>query len=101
MHGCGEMMTAGLSELTPSKGPRFGLDSIQLRFMLPRWIGCAGGEGTVILDRNAITHIREIALFDTIRCDHPTVQKRLKAILSQPERKPNIIGTGAKRERAA
>jgi hypothetical protein len=61
----------------------------------------AGGKGAVILDWNAIHGIRKLAMFDTIKCDHPTVQKRLRAILSQPERKPKIVGTGAKRERAA
>ena len=61
----------------------------------------AGGNGSVILDWSAITQIRKLAMFDTIRCDHPTVQKQLSAILNQPERKPKIVGTGAKRDRAA
>jgi hypothetical protein len=61
----------------------------------------AGGEGAVVLDWNAIADIRKLAMFDTIRCDHSTVQRQLSAILSQPERKPRIVGTGAKRERAA
>lgn len=61
----------------------------------------AGGEGAVVLDWSAITHIRKLAMFDTIKCDHPTVQKRLSAILSQPERKPKIVGTRTRNDRAA
>lgn len=61
----------------------------------------ASGQGAVILNWDAITQIRQLAMFDTVRCDHPTVHRQLSEILSQPERKPKIIGTGAKRERAA
>jgi hypothetical protein len=61
----------------------------------------AGGEGAVILDWSAAQHIRKIAMFDTIRCDHHTVKDRLSALLSQPERKPKIVGTGVKHGRAA
>ena len=61
----------------------------------------AGGEGAVILDWSAIGNIRKLAMFDTIRCNHPTVQNRLSAILSQPERKPKIVSAGARHGHAA
>lgn len=77
-----------------------GFKEITLHATPLNWLQ-AGGQGAVILDWSATSHIRKLAMFDTIRCDHPTVQKQLSAILNQPERKPKIVGTGAKRERAA
>ncbi|MFN0045538.1 MAG: hypothetical protein ACKVOS_03645 [Sphingorhabdus sp.] len=60
-----------------------------------------GGNGAVILDWSAVSQIRKLALFDIIRCDHPNVHQQLSAILSQPERKPKILGTEVKHGRAA
>lgn len=60
----------------------------------------AGGDGAVILDWSAVSHIRKLALFDTVLCDHPTVQKRLTWILNTPDRKPKIV-SGARHGKAA
>lgn len=77
-----------------------GFSEITLHATPLDWLR-AGGDGAVILDWSAVSHIRKLSLFDTVRCDHTTVQKRLGYILNEPERKPKIIGAGAKNERAA
>ena len=77
-----------------------GFQEITLHATPLDWLR-AGGTGAVILDWAAVPHIRRLAMFDTILCDHPTVQKRLASILNAPERKPKIIAAGTRHGRAA
>lgn len=95
----GDGWALGIDQIT-QPSPWDGFREITLHATPLDWLR-VGGEGAVILDWSAVSHIRKLALFDTLKCDHPTVQKRLSDILSTPERKPKIIGAGAKNERAA
>lgn len=95
----GDGWALGIDQIT-QPSPWDGFREITLHATPLDWLR-AGGDGACILDWSAVSHIRRLALFDTIRCDHPTVQKRLSGILSQPERKTKIVGTGIRHGIAA
>lgn len=94
----GDGWALGIDEIT-SPSPWDGFREITLHATPLDWLR-AGGAGACILDWSAVSHIQKLALFDTVLCDHPTVQKRLTWILNTPDRKPKIV-SGARHGKAA